>query len=81
MRVGWQSRVLYLPQDPHQELYTVLSYKRSGSALSVLLHFKVKDMLTEDIPLKFNTLMNKQTCFFDKNLSIELQFYNYSSVL
>ena len=33
----------------------ILSYKRSGSALSVLLYFKLKDVLTEDIPLKFNT--------------------------
>ena len=33
----------------------ILSYKRSGSALSALLYFKLKDVLTEDIPLKFNT--------------------------
>ena len=33
----------------------ILSYKRSGSALSVLLHFTLKDVLTVDIPLKFNT--------------------------
>ena len=33
----------------------ILSYKRGGSALSVLLYFKLKDVLTEDIPLKFNT--------------------------
>ena len=33
----------------------MLSYKRSGSALSVLLYFTLKDVLTEDIPLKFNT--------------------------
>ena len=33
----------------------VLSYKQSGSALSILLYFKLKDVLTEDIPLKFNT--------------------------
>ena len=33
----------------------ILSYKRSGSALSVLLYFKLKDVLTEAIPLKFNT--------------------------
>ena len=32
-----RSRVLYLSQDPHQELY--LSYKQSVSALSVLLYF------------------------------------------
>ena len=31
------------------------SYKLSGSALSVLLYFTLKDVLTEDIPLKFNT--------------------------
>ena len=33
----------------------ILSYKQSGSALSVLLYFKLKDVLTEDISLKFNT--------------------------
>ena len=32
----------------------ILSYKQSGCALSVLLYFKIKDVLTEDIPLKFN---------------------------
>ena len=32
-----QGRVLYLSQDSHQELY--ISYKQSGSALSVLLYF------------------------------------------
>ena len=35
----------------------MLSYKRSGSALSVLLYFKLKDVLTEDFPLKFNTFV------------------------
>ena len=44
--------MLYLSQDPHQELYTFI--QRSGSALSVLLYFKLKDVLTEDISLKFN---------------------------
>ena len=33
----------------------ILSYKQSGSALSVLLYFKLKDVLTGDILLKFNT--------------------------
>ena len=33
----------------------ILSYKRSDSALSVLLYFTLKDVLTEDIPLNFNT--------------------------
>ena len=32
----------------------ILSYNQSGSALSVLLYFKLKDVLTEDIPLNFN---------------------------
>ena len=31
----------------------ILSYKQSGSALRVLLYFKLKDVLTEDTPLKF----------------------------
>ena len=26
-------------------------------------------------------LMNKQMCFFDKNVLVEREFYNYSSVL
>ena len=34
---------------------TLISYKQSGSALSVLFYFTLKDVLTEDIPLKFNT--------------------------
>ena len=33
----------------------IVSYKRNGSALSVALYFKLKDVLTEDIHLKFNT--------------------------
>ena len=48
------SLMLYLPQDSHQELYTFI---QSGSALSVLLYFTLKDVLTEDIPLKFNTFI------------------------
>ena len=35
----------------------ILSYKRSGSALSVLLYFTLKDVLTEGTPLKFNTFI------------------------
>ena len=31
----------------------VLSYKQSGSALSVVLYFTLKDMLAEDTSLKF----------------------------
>ena len=34
----------------------ILSNKPSGSALSVLLYFTLKDVLTEDIPFKFSTL-------------------------
>ena len=37
-----EARVLYLSRDPHQELY--LSYKRSSSALSVLLYFTPTDV-------------------------------------
>ena len=33
----------------------MLSYKQSGSALSVLLYFTLKDVLTEDISSSFNT--------------------------
>ena len=33
----------------------ILSYRQSGSALSVLLYFTLKDMSTEDIPLNCNT--------------------------
>ena len=43
----------------------ILSYKQSDSALSVLLYFKLNDVLTGNIPLKYNT---KQMCFFDKNV-------------
>ena len=35
----------------------ILSYKRSGSVLSVLLYFTLEDVLTEDTPLKFNTFI------------------------
>ena len=35
----------------------ILSYKGSGSVLSVLLYFTLKDVMTEDTPLKFNTFI------------------------
>ena len=35
----------------------ILAYKRSGSVLSVLLYFTLKDALTEDTPLKFTTFI------------------------
>ena len=40
-----KARVLYLSQDPHLKLY--ISSKGSGSALSVLLHFTLKDVFYE----------------------------------
>ena len=35
----------------------ILSHKWSGSALSVLLYFTLKDVLKEDTSLKFNTFI------------------------
>ena len=57
-----ESRVANIAQDEaecyicHETLTKsfILSYKQSGSALSVLLYFTLKGVLTEDIPLKFN---------------------------
>ena len=36
---------------------SILSYKRSGNALSVLLYFTFKDVLTEGTPLNFSTFI------------------------
>ena len=47
----------------------ILSYKRSGSALSVLLYFELKNVLTEYIPLKFNT--------FNEYIYIYIYIYIY----
>ena len=33
------------------------------------------------LPVCMKYLMNKQMCFFDKNVLVESEFYNYSSVL
>ena len=75
--------MLYLSQDSHPKLYT--SYKQSGSALSVLLYFILKEVSTEYTSLKFNVLsahlLNKQMDLFDKNVSIEPQFYNYPTIV
>ena len=46
----------YICHQTHTKSY-ILSYKWSGSALSVLLYFTLKDVLTEDTPLKFNTFI------------------------
>ena len=35
----------------------ILSYKQSGSVLSVIYYFTLKDVLTEGTPLKFNTFI------------------------
>ena len=35
----------------------ILSYKQSSSALSILLYYALKDLLTEDTPFKFNTFI------------------------
>ena len=35
----------------------IISYKTNGSVLSALLCFTLKDVLTEDTPLKFNTFI------------------------
>ena len=59
-----ESRVANIARDKaecyicHETLIKscILSYKQSGSALCVLLYFTLKDVLTEDIPLKFNTV-------------------------
>ena len=63
----------------------ILSYKRSGSALSVLLYFTLKEVLIKYTTLKFNALsthlLNKQMVSFDKNVPIVLPFYNHSSDL
>ena len=50
-----ESRVANIARHETLIKSCILSYKRSGSALSVLLYFILKDVLTEDIPLKFNT--------------------------
>ena len=63
----------------------ILLYKGSDSALSVLLYFTLKQLLTKFTSLKFNTLsthlLNKQRVFSGKNVSVVLSFYNYSSIL
>ena len=44
---------VYLSQDSHQELYAFIQMK--WQCFKCLLYFTLKDVLTEDIPLKFNT--------------------------
>ena len=49
-----RSRVLYLSQDPHQELYTFIQTKWQCFKCFIVF-LTLKDVLTEYIPLKFNT--------------------------
>ena len=51
--IAWCEAECYICNETLTKSY-ILSYKQSGSALSVLLHFKLKYVLTENIPLKFN---------------------------
>ena len=78
-----QSRVLCCHETLTKRC--ILLYKRSGSGLSVLLYFTLKDMLTRYNSSKYNDLsvhlLNKQMVFFATNMSIMLPFYNYSSIL
>ena len=59
--------------------------KQSGSVLSVLLYFTLKELLTKYTSLKFNALSanlwNKRMVSFDQNMSTVLPFYNYPSIL
>ena len=62
----------------------ILPYKQNSSALSVLLYFTLKDMLTKDTLLTFNVLstqhlLNDQMVFFNKNVSRVLLLYKYST--
>ena len=54
--IAWGEAVLYFCHETLTKS-CILSYKWSGSALSVLLYFTLKDVLTEDTPLKFNTFI------------------------
>ena len=71
--------ILYLSQDSHQELYIL--YKQSGSALSVLLYFKLTKVSTKYRSLVISThLLNNKWFSLIKCVN-NLAFYNYSSVL
>ena len=58
------------------------TFIQSGSALSVVVYFTLKEVLTKYTSLNFSALsthsLNKQMVLFDKNVSIVLLFYNYS---
>ena len=62
--------MLYLSQDFHQELYTFIQTKWQCFKCFIVFYTNLTHLL------------NKQTGFFVKNVSIEEpQFYNYSSIL
>ena len=48
VRVEWQAKLSAI---------FVMRLSPRGSALSALLYFKLKDVLTEDTPMKFNTFI------------------------
>ena len=52
-----ESRVANIARHKTLTKSCILSYKWSGSVLSVLLYFTLKDVLTEDTPLRFNTFI------------------------
>ena len=58
VRVEWQIQHQAECYICHKTLTKscIFLYKQSVSALSVLLYFTLKDLLTEDTPLKFNAL-------------------------
>jgi len=75
--------VLHLSRNSHQALY--VSYKRSGSALSVLLYFTLANVTkVTHFTMKYQHIYcTKEAIFFDENLSMSyhsLAFYNYSSI-
>ena len=46
--------MLYLSRDSHQELYTFIQMKWQCFKCFIVF-YTLKDVLTEDVPLKFNT--------------------------
>ena len=61
----------------------IVSYKQSDSALSVLLYFTLKYVLTEDFPLKFNKFneYNKCVSLIKMCSVVEPEFYNYPTTV
>ena len=55
-RIGWGKVDCYIYHETLTKSCT-LSYKGSGSSLSISLYYTLKDVLTVDTPLKFNTFV------------------------